>query len=151
MMGIKSSIFNGAFFTLIGIAFFCMTADSHAQLEGEDIVIGKQRQLYSRTLNEERSLLIHVPTGYEKSQRKYPVLFVLDGGQIFTFSKVIGTVERLAFGAIPNMIIVGIKNTDRERDMFPMKTENDPTSGGGDNFLKFISKELILTDLLQKN
>ena len=27
--------------------------------------------------------------------------------------------------------------------MFPMKTEDDPTSGGGDNFLKFFSEELI--------
>ena len=64
-------------------------------------------------------------------------------GSLYRFSKVTGTVESLAFGNIPKMIIVGIKNTDRERDMFPMRTENDPTSGGADNFLKFISKELI--------
>jgi predicted alpha/beta superfamily hydrolase len=142
-MGKKSSVFKSTFLTLIGITFFCLTDVSHAQLKGEDIVIGKQRKIYSNILNEERSLLIHVPTSYEKSQRKYPVLYVLDGGQIFTFSKVTGTVERMAFGVIPNMIIVGIKNTDRERDMFPMKTKDDPTSGSAENFQKFISEELI--------
>lgn len=139
----KSSIFKRVIFTLIGIAYFCINNLGLAQIEGEDIIIGKQRRLYSDILNEERILFIHLPMGYEKSPGKYPVLFVLDGGQIFRFSKVTGTVERLAFGNIPNMIVVGIKNTDRERDMFPMKTEDDPTSGGADNFLKFFSEELI--------
>ena len=139
----KSALLKSVIFTLIGMVFFLMTNLSHAQINDEDIIIGKYKKIYSDILNEERTLLVHLPSGYEKSQEKYPVLFVLDGGDIRTFSKVTGTVERLAYANIPNMIIVGIKNTDRERDMFPMKTEDDPTSGGGDNFLKFISEELI--------
>ena len=139
----KSSKYKSVILTLIGMAFFCMYNLSHAQIDNEDIIIGKHKKLYSDILNEERSLLIHSPPGYEKSQEKYPVLYVLDGGYIPTFSKVTGTVEFLVWENIPNMIIVGIKNTDRERDMFPMKTESDPTSGGADNFLKFFSEELI--------
>ncbi|MDH5768851.1 MAG: alpha/beta hydrolase-fold protein, partial [Nitrospirota bacterium] len=139
----KSSKYKSVILTLIGMAFFCMYNLSRAQIDNEDIIIGKHKKLYSDILNEERSLLIHSPPGYEKSQEKYPVLYVLDGGYIPTFSKVTGTVEFLVWENIPNMIIVGIKNTDRERDMFPMKTESDPTSGGADNFLKFFSEELI--------
>ncbi len=114
-----------------------------AQEDDEDIIIGKYKKIYSAILNEERSLLVHLPSGYEKSQQKYPVLYVLDGGYIPRFFKVTAAVESLSYENIPKLIIVGIKNTDRERDMFPMRTENDPTSGGGDNFLKFFSEELI--------
>lgn len=139
----KSSKYKSVVLILIGMAFFCMGNLSHAQTDNEDITIGKYKKLYSKILNEERLLFIHLPSGYEKSQEKYPVLYVLDGGYIPAFSKVTGTVEFLVWDNIPNMIIVGIKNTDRERDMFPMKTEDDPTSGGADNFLKFFSEELI--------
>ncbi len=129
--------------TLVSTALWGMNSPSRAQTSKEEIVIGEQVNLYSDILDEERSLWIHLPTGYEISPGKYPVLYVLDGGAISRFSKVTGTAEGLAFGIVPRMIIVGIKNTDRERDMFPMKTEDDPTSGGGDDFLKFIAGELI--------
>jgi len=129
--------------TLISIAFFCMNNPCNAQISKEDIIIGKYIKLYSDILKEERSVLIHLPTGYEKSQEKYPVLYVLDGGSVPSFSIVTGTVERMAYEMIPNMIIVGIRNTDRDRDMFPMELENSRTSGGADNFINFFSKELI--------
>lgn len=129
--------------TLVSTALWGMNSPSRAQTSKEEIVIGEQVNLYSDILDEERSLWVHLPTGYEISPGKYPVLYVLDGGAISRFSKVTGTAEGLAFGNVPRMIIVGIKNTDRERDMFPMKTEDDPTSGGGDDFLKFIAGELI--------
>jgi hypothetical protein len=48
------------------------------------------------------------------------------------------------------MIVVGITNTDRTRDLTPTRVERRPgnvngfpTSGGADNFLKFIETELI--------
>lgn len=129
--------------TLISISFFCMTNPCNAQISKEDIVIGEHIKLYSDILKEERSVLIHLPTGYEKSQEKYPVLYVLDGGSVPRFSIVSGTVERLAYERIPNLIVVGVRNTDRDRDMFPMKLENSSTSGGADNFLNFFLKELI--------
>jgi len=126
--------------TLISIGFFCMNNPSNAQINEEDIIIGKHIKLYSDILKEERSVLIHLPTGYEKSQEKYPVLYVLDGGAVPSFSIVTGTVERMAYEIIPNMIIVGIRNTDRDRDMFPMELENSRAGGGADNFIIFFFK-----------
>ena len=78
--------------TLIGIAFFCMDNPGNAQISKEDIIIGKHIKLYSDILKEERSVLIHLPTGYEKSQENYPVVYVLDGGSVPSFSIVTGTV-----------------------------------------------------------
>ena len=52
---------------------------------------------------------------------------------------------------IPEMIVVAIPNTDRERDLLPTHSTVGPdgkempfleTSGGGDKFLKFIAEEL---------
>jgi predicted esterase len=46
---------------------------------------------------------------------------------------------------MPALIVVGIGNTDRTRDLTPSraKVESYPTSGGGDKFLEFIQSELI--------
>jgi tetratricopeptide (TPR) repeat protein len=41
------------------------------------------------------------------------------------------------------MIIVGILNVARTRDLTPTHVEDRETSGGGDNFLEFIEKELV--------
>jgi predicted alpha/beta superfamily hydrolase len=62
-----------------------------------------------------------------------------------------GTVSFLARNArMPEMIVVGITNTDRTRDLTPTHVEqsgnpnaNFPTSGGADKFLKFIETEVI--------
>jgi predicted alpha/beta superfamily hydrolase len=64
------------------------------------------------------------------------------------------TVEFLARnGRMSEMIVVGITNTDRTRDLSPTHLKTTvagggsalqfPTSGGGDKFLKFIETELI--------
>jgi predicted alpha/beta superfamily hydrolase len=63
-----------------------------------------------------------------------------------------GTIQFLTQnGRISDLIVVGVTNTDRTRDLTPAKaTDKDangelrfPTSGGADNFLKFFETELI--------
>lgn len=55
-----------------------------------------------------------------------------------------GSVELLTrTGSIPPIIIVGIESTDRMRDLSPSSSTNNPGSGGGPKFLKFIQDELI--------
>jgi predicted alpha/beta superfamily hydrolase len=54
-------------------------------------------------------------------------------------------------GRMPELIVVGVTNTDRTRDLTPVKSTQKnpagalqfPTSGGADNFLKFFETELI--------
>ena len=41
------------------------------------------------------------------------------------------------------MIVVGLRNTDRNRDMIPATVSHRPGSGGADKFLAFIREELI--------
>jgi predicted alpha/beta superfamily hydrolase len=114
-----------------------------AQEDGASIDIGQYRKIHSRVLNEDRMLLIHLPRGYEDGTLSYPVLYLLYGGQVTGyFAESVNLLHRLSgVSEIPAMILVGIANTDRYRDMLPVLSEGRP--GGSDNFLKFFAEELI--------
>lgn len=114
---------------------------SLAQEKSEKIIIGETVTIYSKILDEERKLIIYKPVGYDQSQEKYPVLYMLDAHFIFYYAT--GFLQGLhRLQRIPGMILVGILNTDRNRDMNPSKS-NTRTGGGADNFIKFLKEELI--------
>ena len=104
--------------------------------------------LYSKVLNEKRPLIIQLPQSYHDNQDStYPVLYLLSGPG--NLAHVAGTLDRLnQSNAAPEMIVVGIANTNRTRDLTPT-TNTDPrggpigSGGGGDKFLDFIESELI--------
>lgn len=118
---------------------------------GEPITIGETVKLQSKIMGEERTILISTPANYARSQERYPVLYMTDGAAHLSHTR--GTVDFLAGnGLISNLIIVGINNTDRTRDLTPTRdTRPDasgkevevPNSGGGDRFLDFFARELI--------
>lgn len=132
--------------------FILIPIQCSIELHGQnrDLVAGQETNIYSKILNQSRSLMIYLPTAYDK-EKKYPVIYLLDGKQhtVFTGS----AMERLAeAGVIPEMIVVGIPNWDRTRDLTPTHTTKDEkgresdsqkTSGGGNNFVDFIEKELF--------
>ena len=122
------------------------TPDSQAQAIGEAVVIGSKVQLRSKVLNETRTLLISKPEGYDQETDRYPVLYVLNGEN---FVQAVGIVRSLTESdRIPPMLVVGIANTERIRDLTPpteVEIENRflPRNGGAIRFLQFISAELI--------
>jgi uncharacterized protein len=90
--------------------------------------------IHSDVLQETREILVHLPDGYERSERRYPVFYVLDGEWLFTYA--VGAVQFLSgevAGRMPEMIVIGIPNTNRERDLY---WHQEP-------FLKFLEEELI--------
>jgi predicted alpha/beta superfamily hydrolase len=109
-------------------------------------------KINSAVLGEERTILVRVPPGYETNKLRYPVLYMTDGNAHIGHTS--STVEFLAQnGRMSELIVVGITNTDRTRDLSPTHVKTTvggggsalqfPTSGGGDKFLKFIETELI--------
>jgi len=110
----------------------------------------KRFAMKSAVLGEERVILVRTPAGYETNKLNYPVLYMTDGDAHMGHTA--STIEFLTQnGRIPDLIVVGITNTDRTRDLTPVRSSNKnaagelqfPTSGGADNFLKFIETELI--------
>lgn len=104
----------------------------------------------SQVLGEERVVLVRTPAAYARGAERFPVLYMTDGDAHIQHTS--GTVSFLARNArMPEMIVVGISNTDRTRDLTPTRLERlpgqpnvqFPTSGGADKFLKFIETELI--------
>lgn len=129
------------------IVFFLCCFSAVAQ---EDIIIGKTSHLYSEILQEDRILEIHLPKNYDKDPDKtYPVLYLLDS--YFNFSHAVGTVDYLYLNRlIPEMIIVGVRNTNRNRDLSPespdlSQEEQDRLglTGQADDFMAFLEQELI--------
>jgi len=119
------------------------------------VVIGLIDTIYSKILNEQRRILINVPSSaisQDYNKLRYPVIYLLDGDDSH-FSAVVGKVQQLSSGYVcPEMIVVGIPNTDRTRDLTPTHMDsfqfldfsiNTNTSGAGEKFISFIEKELI--------
>ena len=75
---------------------------------------------------------------------------MMDGNRSYHYAS--GVLKQLSVnGKMPEAILVSIPNTDRNRDLTPTHTEVDfqgneqaflKTTGGGDNFIKFIKTEL---------
>lgn len=114
-------------------------------LFGQEINIGFQDSIESKILKETRKLFINLPIDYHKSDKAYPVIYRLDG-DLNIFIETVGVIHRLAYREeiMPEVIVVMIENTDRNRDMMPTNTGFFNKEPGADNFIKFIEDELFI-------
>lgn len=109
--------------------------------------VGVLDSLYSETLKEYRKFYIQLPANYD-ANKKYPVVFSLDGGVLLP---TINNVQSFYSGGFtPEMILVGISNANnRMRDLTTSKVTEmygmpfDQENGEAPNFSKFIETELI--------
>jgi predicted alpha/beta superfamily hydrolase len=130
---------------------FAPLAVPAATQASEPVVIGEKFQIESKVLAETRSYVIHTPDSYKSGKEAYPVLVLQDAENNFAYTS--DAVHLLsANGRIPQMIVVGINNTDRTRDMTPSKPATGfgaspwtGSAGGADKFLSFIADELLPT------
>ena len=108
----------------------------------DEIKIGEVIKISSKVLNEDRNIFIYLPAGYENSEERYPVLYLLDGGGHFHHGS--GIVQFMSLnGLMPQTIVVAIPNTARNRDFTPTVDKGMRVAGGADNFLDFLQNELI--------
>ncbi len=104
----------------------------------------------SLAIGESRLINVYTPPGYRASSaKKYPVLYMPDGGLDEDFPHVVNTVDSLiALGVIRPVIVVGIPNTERRRDLTgPTRFATDSAIakhvGGSFAFRRFIRDELF--------
>ena len=110
--------------------------------------MGQVFALDSKVMQEPRRVIVWTPPGYENGRTRVPVLYLTDADR--QFAHTVTSVEFLSRnGRAPAMMVVGIFNTDRARDLTPYKDgteQNDArltTAGGADRFLQFIETELV--------
>lgn len=103
----------------------------------------------SRVLGGERRVNVALPQGYAASNRRFPVLYLLDGGvKGEDFPKITDFVAALtAEGQLAPMIVVGIEGVDRKHDLTHPATFADdlkllPQAGGSAAYRRFLVDEL---------
>lgn len=135
------------------------TQAQSSQNQPPAVSFGIRDNIDSKILNEQRRILVYVPASAASdvfTKQLYPVVYLLDGDAVH-FSAVVSMInQQSSMYALPEMMVVGIPNTDRTRDLTPtpmrdfwqfLNFDADSiflqNSGGGDKFISFIENELI--------
>ena len=130
---------------LLALLSVCGT-QAPAQPAGHPISPIRIEKIASARLGEVREIWVSLPDRYDETSGAYPVLYMMDADFNFN-SGVLGGLRHAArLGEMPDFIVVGIKNTDRSKDIFPEEiTYADGSKDGGraDRYLDFIRQELI--------
>lgn len=121
-----------SFFLLL--ACLCLSVSASTVVE-ETVSIGKVSRISidSKALGETRKLLIHLPASYTKSNRAYPVLYLVDGNRHIEHA-IVSTNLLQRQNRIPEQIIVAVSNND--------KGDHDPDMAIS-KFTAFFKNEVI--------
>jgi hypothetical protein len=135
-------------------------AQSPAAPAEAPIVLGTRFMLPSAVLGEPREINVRLPASYAgaAADRRYPVLYVLDGGVEQDFPHIAGLAQHAEMsGTFDEFIVVGIATKKRIWELtFPTQDERYTTfyrangqpvefasGGGSETFRRFIAEEVI--------
>jgi predicted alpha/beta superfamily hydrolase len=107
------------------------------------VTLGVTRTIKSTILGEDRKVVVHLPASYNTSGNAYPVLYLLDGTQASLLEMVAITTRLRNDRNAPEMIVVAIENTNRNRDMMSVVAKDYPGPPRAEAFLSFLETELI--------
>lgn len=105
--------------------------------------------IQSGQLGEDRVINVWTPAGYSTNSVPLPVMYMADGGIKEDFPHIANTLKKLiAEAKIKPLILVGIENTERRRDLtgfteVQKDKEIAPVIGGSEKFRAFIREELF--------
>ncbi len=133
---LKTRLFGSILFT------FVLSLAAHSQDAQLASVVHTRHTINSTLLGEERTILVRVSAGYQQGEQRFPVIYMLDAHSPQN-AMMVGLIEQQVWGGqMPEMIVVGIQNTNRTRDLTPTKTQR-AGSGGADKFLQFLETEVM--------
>ena len=105
--------------------------------------------VHSQLLHEDRTINVYTPARRAPADTLLPVLYMLDGGLAEDFPHVVNTIDsHIGLGRIAPVMVVGIENTERRRDLTgPTTVASDstiaPHVGGSAAFREFLRDELM--------
>jgi predicted alpha/beta superfamily hydrolase len=142
------------FSIIITTFFFGCNINDKTESKNNNSIITKYtelKQIISKEVDDTFYIYVRLPKNYESTNKRYPVLYLLDGD--ISFNMATSIVRYLQFGKdVPDLIIVApgygtllndIETNYRERDYTFSEFEKFANSGGGERYLMFIEKELI--------
>ena len=133
-----------------------MIAQPHEAVEIEDAGVPTRsgtlkvvKDVYSPELHNTRDILVHLPASYEAAGRRYPVIYMHDGQNLFddatSFAGAWHVDEALAALDCEDVeaIVVGIPNLGPKRiDEYSPFVDAHRRGGSGDRYLRFIIQTL---------
>ena len=135
----------------IVLLLLAFAMNAYAQYPKVDIPGSEVRKITSKIVaGQEYELQIMLPGGFKTSNKKYPVIYLMDSQWDFPLLKCLYG-EHYFDGFVPELIVVGVTwggvnpNPDslRARDYTPTNETRLPQSGGADKFLSFMKNELF--------
>ena len=129
--------------TLIAAALLVASLPASAEVQ--------QLAVPSRTLGSSRRVEVYLPPGYHQDRsRRYPVLYLQDGQNLFNpramhggWAVDRGAERQICSGRACPAIIVGIHNSPaRMREYTPSRDAEVGDGGGADRYLDFVTREL---------
>ncbi|MBU2950616.1 esterase [Tamlana agarivorans] len=102
----------------------------------------KYQNFHSSKLGEDRELKIQLPRGYDKDNKSYPLILVLDAD--YMFEAVAGNVDYFSYWEdMPASIVVGVNQLNKRYDDCMYSEQNSLPIDSGANFFEFLGLELI--------
>lgn len=120
--------------------------------DGTPITIGTSYTLHSAALGTDRTINVWLPPNYEDDgnrERRFPVLYLIDGGVEQDFHHISGIAQHAAIsGTMEPFIVVGIETENRMLELTspsdePRYPEWMRPNGGIEDFRAFIRSEVI--------
>lgn len=116
------------------LIIFCFNTNVKSQNIPSVNALGSNYSIKSDILKEDRQIQIFTPEGYNKTNKKYPVLYILDGQRLFPLG--VSLLKSFTqFKQTPEFIIIGITNKYPNRFGHFIDDEK--------KFLTFIEKDVI--------
>lgn len=121
------------------ISFFLFLNNVGFAQDVDKIIIGNKVKIHSNIFNKEIEFSIHIPESYDKSGKKYPVLYTC----LTQFEMVCGIVKNLyKEHLIPETIVINI-DTYEYGYLTPSSVEGVLNWGKADQFLQFFKEDLF--------
>jgi predicted alpha/beta superfamily hydrolase len=129
---------------LLVLALLGLPRPAVAEPQPVPIVIGQSYTLVSEAGVAHR-INIHTPAGYSQGAARFPVLYLLDGGEMQDFHHITGLAQlgSTPWGPLQPLIVVGIESVDRRNELTPPTADQAlrkqyPTVGGSAAFRRFL-------------
>lgn len=133
---------------LAGLMATAVPSEMKAQAGSSPYTVGVRVTIASRHLGGSRDVLVSVPDRPPDRGQRYPVIYVLDGQ--WNFLQAVSASRFLAAnGLMPQSIVVGVLNSDRDAEFTPplLRTTAPPPGmasfGKADRFLAFVGDDLL--------
>ena len=108
----RSFLFCVFLFLFGSLSVFAQTPNEKVTIQISNVIIGRSYQLPSKVYSTKREINIWLPPNYKKESKRYPTVYLVDGGtqtglsSHFGDSHSVGTINK----NYEELIIVGIKN-----------------------------------------